>query len=249
MVEVIALLKIAIVDDENSVITELNTIVKDFFHEHGKEIDISCYASGEKLLSYHQHFDLILLDIQMQGIDGIDTALEIRKTDKKAVLFYVTSYGNQMARSFSVHPFAFIEKPINRILLHKNLSEFMQYVYQEHEFQGIPFKTTTGTALIEPDDIIYFEYEGNRKIRLVCDSMELYIIDSIKNIFAKVEKYGFLKPHQSFIINPAKIKAVLDLDLDLLMSNKYKVPIALKKKKIMTKQIQRYLCQTFERDF
>lgn len=241
------MLKIAIVDDENSIITELNTIVKDFFYEHGKEIDISCYSSGEELLSYHQHFDLILLDIQMQGIDGIDTALEIRKTDKKAVLFYITSYGNQIARSFSVHPFAFIEKPIDHELLQKNLSEFMQYAYQEHELQGIPFETAAGTALIEPDDIIYFEYEGNRRIRLVCNSNELYITDSIKNIFAKVEKYGFMKPHQSFIINPAKIKAVLDLDI--LMSNKCKVPIAFKKKKIIIGQIQQYLCRTFERDF
>ncbi len=241
------MLKIAIADDEDAVITELRIIVKEFFYEQGKEIDISCYSSGEELLSYHQRFDLIFLDIQMQGIDGIDTAIEIRKTDKKAVLFYVTSYSEQISRSFSVHPFAFIEKPIDHKLLYKNLSEFMQYVYQEHEQQGIPFETLAGTALIKPEDIIYFEYEGNRRIRLVCDSAELYILDSIKNIFIKVEKYGFMKPHQSFIINPAKIKAVLDLDL--LMSNKCKVPIAFKKKKIIIGQIQQYLCRTFERDF
>ena len=238
------MLSIAIVDDEEEVLTELRAIVQGFFDEHGKSVDISCYTSGEELISYHQRYDLIFLDIQMQGMDGIRTAQELRKMDKKSVLFYVTSYGSQMARSFSVHPFAFIEKPINETAIRQNLQDYMEYAFKEQDFKGIPFETLTGTVLIKPDEILYFEYLGNRKIRLVCDTSEYFIQDAIGNIYPLVEKYSFMKPHQSFIINPAKIKAVLDLDL--VMVDDTKIPIPLKKKKAVKAEIEDYICKRFE---
>lgn len=118
------MLRIAIVDDEPSVVDEIRQIVISFFQAQGKQIDISCFSSGEELISYHQKYDLIFLDIQMQGMDGIRTAQELRKNDKKAVMIYVTSFGSEMARSFSVHPFAFLEKPVNADLLRKNLQDY-----------------------------------------------------------------------------------------------------------------------------
>ena len=238
------MLRIAIVDDEPSVVDEIRNIIISFFQEQGKPIDISCFSSGEEIISYHQRYDLIFLDIQMQGMDGIKTAQELRKNDKKAVLIYVTSFGSEMARSFSVHPFAFLEKPVNVDLLRKNLQDYMEYAFKEQNFKGIPFETLTGTVLVKPDDILYFEYLGNRKIRLVCSAGEYLIQDAIGNIYPLVEKYSFMKPHQSFIVNPAKIKAVLDLDL--VMIDDAKIPIPLKKKKAVKAEIEDYICKQFE---
>jgi DNA-binding LytR/AlgR family response regulator len=240
------MLKIAIVDDEQSVIGEIQNIVTSFFKEINKDIDIFCFTSGEEIVSYHHSYDLIFLDIQMQGMDGIDTAMELRKTDKKAVMFYVTSYGSEIARSFSVHPFAFIEKPVNEATIRKNLHDYMEYAFRKQDFKGIQFETLTGTAFIRPDEILYFEYLGNRKIRIVCDDSHIFIQNTITNIYSLVEQYGFMKPHQSFIVNPAKIKAVLDSDL--LMPDNVKVPIALKKKKAVKARIEEYLCRQFEED-
>ena len=238
------MLKIAIVDDEPSVIDEIQGIVTSFFHENNKPIDISRFSSGEEIISYHQKYDLIFLDIQMQGMDGIMTAQELRKNDKKAVMIYVTSYGGEMARSFSVHPFAFLEKPVSTEMLRKNLQDYMEYAFKEQGSKSIPFETVNGTVLISPDDILYFEYLGNRKIQLVCTAAEYTIQDALSNIFPVVEKYGFMRPHQSFIINPAKINAVHDLDI-LMVDNKI-IPIPIKKKKMVKDMIENYICSRFE---
>lgn len=240
------MLRIAIVDDEQSVVDKIQSIVTAFFCEQNEPVDISCFSSGEDIISYHQKYDLIFLDIQMQGMDGIQTAQEIRRHDKKAVMFYVTSYGSEISRSFSVHPFAFIEKPVNEVAIRKNLQDYMEYAFKKQDFKGIQFETLTGTAFIRPDEILYFEYFGNRKIRIVCDGSDIFIQNTITNIYSLVEQYGFMKPHQSFIVNPAKIKAVLDSDL--LMLDNAKVPIALKKKKAVKSQIEEYLCRQFEED-
>lgn len=238
------MLKIAIVDDEQRIVEEIQDIVTSFFKEHNKPIEISCFTSGEEIVSYHQCYDLIFLDIQMQGMDGIDTAVELRKNEKKAVMFYVTSYGSEMARSFAVHPFAFIEKPVDKAVIRKNLQDYMEYAFKEQGFKVIQFETLTGTAFIRPDEILYFEYIGNRKIRLVCDASDFFLQDTIKNIYSLVKQYGFMKPHQSFIVNPAKIKALLESDL--LMIDNTKIPIPLKRKKAVKAEIEEYLCKQFE---
>lgn len=238
------MLKIAIVDDEQRIVEEIQDIVTSFFKEHNKPIEISCFTSGEEIVSYHQCYDLIFLDIQMQGMDGIDTAVELRKNEKKAVMFYVTSYGSEMARSFAVHPFAFIEKPVDKAVIRKNLQDYMEYAFKEQGFNVIQFETLTGTAFIRPDEILYFEYIGNRKIRLVCDASDFFLQDTIKNIYSLVKQYGFMKPHQSFIVNPAKIKALLESDL--LMIDNTKIPIPLKRKKAVKAEIEEYLCKQFE---
>ncbi|MCM1315658.1 MAG: LytTR family DNA-binding domain-containing protein [Prevotella sp.] len=240
------MLKIAIVDDEQCIIEEIKDIVISFFREQDKSIEISCFTSGEEIVSYHHSYDLIFLDIQMQGMDGIDTAVELRKICKKAVMFYVTNYSNEMARSFSVHPFAFIEKPINKTIIRRNLQDYMDYVFKEQDFKSIQFETMTGMAFIRPEEILYFEYIGNRKIRLVCDTIEFFLQNSIKNIYSLVKQYGFMKPHQSFIVNPDKIKAVFELYL--LMIDNTKIPIPLKKKKAVKAEIEEYLCKQFEEE-
>ena len=68
--------------------------------------------------------------------------------------------------------------------------------------------------------------------------------DALSNIFPVVEKYGFMRPHQSFIINPAKINAVHDLDI-LMVDNKI-IPIPIKKKKMVKEMIENYICSRFE---
>ena len=52
---------------------------KAFFHEKGKSVMISCFTQGEELLTQSTDFDMIFLDIQMEGIDGIETARLIRR--------------------------------------------------------------------------------------------------------------------------------------------------------------------------
>lgn len=72
------MLRIAIVDDEQSIVDKIQSIVTAFFCEQNEPVDISCFSSGEDIISYHQKYDLIFLDVQMQGMDGIQTAQEIR---------------------------------------------------------------------------------------------------------------------------------------------------------------------------
>ncbi len=104
------MLRIAIVDDEMAEIQKLQELVEQFFREKQVAYQITSYISGETFLVAQQQCDLIFLDVQMTGIDGIATARNIRQNDRKAALIYVSNFSEKMADSFAVHPFCFSGK-------------------------------------------------------------------------------------------------------------------------------------------
>ena len=68
------MLYVAICDDEQYVLGTLRNLVKDFFAKNNMEIEITMFTSGEELLKYRNHIDILFLDIQMKNIDGMETA-------------------------------------------------------------------------------------------------------------------------------------------------------------------------------
>lgn len=84
------MLYVAICDDEQYVLGTLRNLVKDFFAKNNMEIEITMFTSGEELLKYRNHIDILFLDIQMKNIDGMETAKKLRQSDFKGFLIFVT---------------------------------------------------------------------------------------------------------------------------------------------------------------
>ena len=74
------MLNIAICDDDLNIVRKMKSLIESY--EKAKCL-INTYISGEELLKIHGKFDVIFLDIDMSGMDGIETAKEIRSYDKK----------------------------------------------------------------------------------------------------------------------------------------------------------------------
>ena len=104
-------MKIAICDDEKKASEALLEILREC-PESVEKTDV--YFSGEELLRAKEQYDLLFLDIDMEGIDGIETARKIRLKDKKVKIVYVTAYSEYAGKAFSVHAFGYLLKPVKR---------------------------------------------------------------------------------------------------------------------------------------
>ena len=102
-------MRIAICDDEKN-IRELigNKVAKQY-----PEADIIFFQSGEELLLSDKHIDILFLDIQMSGKNGMETARELRKKDKSVILIFVTAVEEYVFQAFDVGAFNYIVKPID----------------------------------------------------------------------------------------------------------------------------------------
>ena len=233
------MIRIAIVDDEQEQIEKIKNIVELFFYENDIEHQVYTFTNGEDLLNCTDSMDLIFLDIQMGGIDGIETAQRLRTKNKKVVLFYVTNFVQEMSRSFSVHPFAFVEKPISKEKIYKNLQDFLEYTRVTIKKEMITFKGEKSEITVCIQDIIYLEYIGNRKIKLCINDNETIVIGSMKQMNTELEEHNFIQTHESFIVNESKIRSVYQFHL--IMNNQAKIPIAQKRQKQIIEKISYYL--------
>lgn len=97
------MIKIAICDDEEIICKKMIIIVQKYFEKINRAVWISDYRNGYELLNAHIRFDIIFLDIDMPKLNGIETAMKLRKWDVNSKIVYVTNYNTYIEKAFKVH--------------------------------------------------------------------------------------------------------------------------------------------------
>ena len=228
------MMKVAICDDEQAVINDVAACVRNY----KKEIfEIQTFQSGESLVASAEAFDIIILDIDMGGMNGIETAKSIRAKDKKVKIIYLTSYTDYTIFAFAVHAFAYLMKPVSESELHKQFDEAIAYRFNLEESK-IEFQTMQGILRIRLSEILYFEYQ-NRLVSTVTTTEPFLLKKKITDILHEMEEYHFTMPHKSFVVNLYHVKAIRGNDI--LLSNDQRIPLSQKKAAQFRKQLNCYL--------
>lgn len=102
-------MRIAICDDEK----EIRELLAEKTAELYPEADIALMSSGGELLSAEEKADILLLDIQMQGMNGMQTARELRGQDKEVIIIFVTALSDFVFQAFDVGAFHYLVKPFD----------------------------------------------------------------------------------------------------------------------------------------
>ncbi|OPJ60950.1 LytR/AlgR family response regulator transcription factor [Clostridium oryzae] len=229
------MINIAICDDDKKIVDE----IKECIHEYEpKNHDICTYSCGEHLLLDKKKFHLIFLDIDMGELDGIETAKRIRKYDKDVKIVYVTNFTEYINRAFEVHAFGYLNKPIKKEQIYKQLNEAEAYSKENELNKLIEFITTEGIVRLYPEDIYYFEYI-DRKVKIKTLNRSYIIKQKITSIAANMMEYGFLMPHKSFTVNLFHVKAIKGYNI--FMMDGSVVPLSQKKSAEFREKFNIYL--------
>lgn len=227
------MINIAICDDEINIINKTKKLIQDYDKE---DIDIYVYESGEELIHSDKEFHIIFLDIDMKGLDGIETAKKLRKYDKKVKIIYVTNYTDYTYSAFSVHAFGYLVKPLNKKELYNQLDEALSYT--EEISNNLEFITSDGVIRIDTNSIYYFEYEQRKVIMKTIDKN--YILKKkISEIGKDIQAYGFEMPHKSFVVNLYNIKTIKGYDVHMMDGSV--IPLSQKKSSQFRDSLNRYL--------
>ena len=119
---------------------------------------IRLFENGRQLLADTESFDIVFLDVDMPGLDGIQTAGKLRERDKKVKILYLSAYQDFAPSAFSVHAFAYLVKPAREEDLWRQLDEAIEYMHLEEPKTVLDFQTTEGRIRFAAEDILYFEY-------------------------------------------------------------------------------------------
>lgn len=236
------MLEFAICDDNVTELNKLKNMIIRSCRENNIQATISLFPNGVDLLNGYQKFDAIFLDIKMDQLDGIQTALEIRKQDKHVKIIYVTNYSSFQSDAFTVRAFGYVVKPISYEQIYKQLKDIIEYSSQESALPTYTFNTDKGFKTIKLQDIYYFE-SYNHKVKIQCKEKVYFISDSIINIFNLFKADGFSMPHKSYIVNLMHVSNIKGYDLELI--NGMVIPISQKRAVEFKRNFHTYLRNNF----
>lgn len=180
------MINIAICDDEKYILDKIKKLVFDFFHRKNVEITVSQFGSGEELLRHNKNIDILFLDIQMDGIDGMETARKMRSQNYKGYLIFITVLKEMVFQSFEVQAYDYLVKPIEEECFEKTMERLFSAM-QNAKDASLLVQKGYESNIIAFDDIVFCEII-DRKIYLHLKTEEVIdYYDRIENLETKLD--------------------------------------------------------------
>ena len=195
---------IAICDDEKHMSAHIRSCVSDFFRKKNRETSLRMFSSGEELLSYNGQIDILFLDIQMKGMDGMETARKLRADQFQGFLVFITVLKEMVFQSFEVQAYDYLVKPVDKKQFEKTMERLYASMQNASEDSLLVQKGYEG-RIIPKDEIVFCEII-DRKIYLNLASGEVVdYYERIENLETKLDN-RFYRCHRSYLINLKHLK-------------------------------------------
>lgn len=229
--------QIAVCDDEYQQTEYIKILVKKWADENNIKVNIEMFDSAENFKSAwakDKNYDILLLDIQMSGQNGIELAKELRESNDKLIIIFITALPDFIADGYDVFALHYLMKPINEMKLfgvldraEKSISKTVTAVFLPIESENIRIAT---------DDIMYIEsfahfldvatVKGTYRIKMPIYELEQQLGDN------------FARCHRSYIIGLKYVDKITKSDI--VLDNGITVPLSRRLYNEVNKALIRY---------
>ena len=198
---------IGICEDNEAIREELRQEIAE--QQTGIMTQLYEFASGEAMLSSGIAFDLVFLDIELNGaMTGLELGQQLQNKLPDLILVFVSGYTQYISSALRLHTFQFLLKPLDKQLFQE---EFVRCVNQYRKAHAI-FKINQGGEIIEVEirDIVYIESDKH-KLMVHLRSGKVYeMYGKISEQEELLSAYRFARIHKSFLVNCKYIKKFQD---------------------------------------
>ena len=195
------MLRLAICDDMSEFLISTKKYLE-HWKDSPEKLLIELFTNGDSLIESHiaKPFDIILLDVIMPLLNGIETAAEIRKHDKSVKIVFLTSSSEYAVDSYTVHANNYLLKPVEPDKLFHCISELHADITDKS--RCITVSSTAAVHRVELRNIEYLEAHGKKVLFVLSNGNT---IESNQPFYFFHDKLlledGFFKCHRSYIVN------------------------------------------------
>ena len=198
---------IALVEDDAAERAHIGTLVRHTADSLGEKITLFPFDSADALFrNQDARFDLILLDIQMPGINGMTAARRIREADEDVMLVFITSMAQYALQGYQVDALDFIVKPVSEPILTACLSRAFRKLAKSTP-ACLSIKSGAGYRRLNIASIAYAEAQSHRVYLHVKDESILYP-GSLAALENELTQHGFFRCHSAFLVNLEQVESI-----------------------------------------
>ena len=217
--------KIAICDDEPLFIQRATELIERWAQETKSYVNIYRFHNGEDFLteSAHFHFDLLLLDILMPRVSGMEIAKEIRKSNQNVSIVFLTSSKEFAIESYEVKAQGYLLKPVSYNKLKEVLDEVLERMETKSKYLVI--RTSLYYQKLYHYEIEFIEAQ-NKKLIFHTVSGNEYIVSETFSVYEKklLQEEKFFKCHRSYLVYLPNIDHFNSSEI--IMKSGKQIPIA-----------------------
>ncbi|MBP1534255.1 MAG: response regulator transcription factor [Ruminococcus sp.] len=212
-------MNIAICDDEPTFLRQLHRRIAEM---KIPDCEIHEFSSGKELLSTFVKgmYEVIILDVEMPDLNGLQTAEKIRQVDQSVILVFLTNYAEFAVQGYEVNAFRYILKSQPDYLFNEQLISIFDEC--EQRFRTYQYSNRNLSFKFRLIDILYFEGH-KRKVMIFTSTGELEYNGDFSEVCDELMKYNFILVNKGLLVNLEHIQNISKYDI--ILSNGRKVPI------------------------
>lgn len=210
------MLHIAICDDEPAAVSVVAGLLENDLRRRGLEAETVSFTDSRdcrRAVEAGARYDLLLLDVDMPGVDGITLGVELAELLHDTVLIYISSRTDRVFDSFRARPFRFLPKSeLDREW--PSLMDDVQRELQRRAAARLVFPSGAQTLSLRPEDIVYVEALLKKQVlHTVRENYDITV--GFESAVAQLEGLGFIRIHRSYAVNYRFIHSINRTDVEL----------------------------------
>lgn len=212
--------RIAVCDDDETMRAQLCAMCGDILEKKKMNYEVTPFASAEELDGKANQFDLLLLDIQMNGETGLEFAKSLRGKGNRVSIIFITGSDEYLLEGYSVQPINYLLKPVSAQALEKALETDLEINLKANY---IYLKAGGKTVALPADKIAYFE-SFNHSVTVCMEDKSCSYPVSLTVVQGELAgDPRFFRCHKSYIVNMGRVQEISRSGIQL--SNGMQIPI------------------------
>ena len=193
-------MRIAIVEDDPSCRAQLAEYIQRYGQERGQSFDVEAFPDGNQIVAQDTaRFDIILLDIELPGMNGMEVAEQLRARDTDVVLVFVTNMAQYAIRGYAVGALDFVLKPINYYTFSVRFERAIHRALQREGGQVL-LTLPDGVVRLNTRDIYYVEVQ-NRQLHYHTARGEYVLRGTLQQAEQELSRFHFVRCSHWCLVN------------------------------------------------
>ncbi len=216
-------IKIGICDDEQIQIDNVKKLVRNWADESNFCVKIQEFLSGESFIFHYEddkNFDILLLDIEMGEINGVELAKKIRLENENVQIVFITGFADFMAEGYEVSALHYLMKPVSYDKLSEVLKKAVSLLNKQEKY------ILLDNIKVNPAEIMFVEaFAHNCQVTMLSEE-KIKIARKISSLESELndEKLGFIRCHRSYLVGIRHIKKISKTEI--ILDNNSVIPLS-----------------------